>query len=73
VTVTAPQREKDKDKEDLLEKQSKDHEIQTLPGLSTSESDAADPGLPGGSQQAFIAPDERPDVGAHLRNDDPGA
>jgi hypothetical protein len=73
VTVTAPKREKDKDKEDLLEKQSKDHEIQTLPGLSTGESDAADPGLPGGSQQAFISPDERPDVGAHLRNDDPGA
>jgi hypothetical protein len=41
--------------------------------LSTGESDAADPGLPGGSQQAFISPDERPDVGAHLRNDDPGA
>ena len=73
VTVTAPKQEKDKEKDDLLEKQSKDHEIQTLPGTSTGESDAANPGLPGGSQQAFITPDERPDVGAHLRNDDPGA
>ena len=79
VTVTKPEKEhKDKEKEkegkeDLLEKQSKDIEPQTLPGLSTGESDAPDPGLPSGSQRAFIEPDERPDVGAHLRNDGSGA
>jgi hypothetical protein len=64
---------KDKEKEDLLEKQSKDIEPQILPGLSTGDSDAPDPGLPSGSQRAFIEPDERPDVGAHLRNDSSGA
>ena len=75
VTVTKPEKEhKDKEKEkegkeDLLEKQSKDIEPQTLPGTSTGESDAPDPGLPGGSLRAFIEPDERPDVGAHLRHD----
>jgi hypothetical protein len=73
VTVTAPKVGKEKDKEDLLEKQSKDIEPQTLPGLSAGESDAPDPGLPGGSQRAFIEPDERPDVGAHLRNGGSGA
>jgi hypothetical protein len=77
VTVTKPGKEhKDKEKEekeDLLEKQSKDHEPQILPGLLTGESDAPDPGLPGGGRGAFIEPDERPDVGAHLRNDGSGA
>jgi hypothetical protein len=65
VTVIAPKVEKDKDK-DALEKQAKDHELPSLAGPPPGPG-APDPGLPGGSQQAFISADERPDVGAHLQ------
>ena len=78
VTVTKPPKEKDKEKE----KDDKDKDglgsgqgprganpAQRSPGSG----DAPDAGLPSGIQQAFIGPDERPDVGAHLRDDEPGA
>ena len=79
VTVTKPPKEKDKEKEkddkdkEGLEKPNKDHEVPTPPNVSPGSGDAPDAGLPSGSQQAFIGPDERPDVGAHLRDDEPGA
>ena len=79
VTVIKPPKEKDKEKEkddkdkDGLEKQAKDHEVPTPPNVSPGSGDAPDAGLPSGSQQAFIGPDERPDVGARLRDDEPGA
>ena len=76
VTVTKRKdkdKEKDKEKEkDALEKLAKEHETPIAPNVSPGSGDAPDAGLSGGSQQAFIGPDERPDVGAHLRDDESG-
>jgi hypothetical protein len=41
--------------------------------LSPGRGGAPDTDLPSGSQQAFIGRDERPDVGAHLRDGDSDA
>jgi hypothetical protein len=68
VTITVPklkEKEKEKDHKEALEP--------ALPRLSARPDGESDAGLPAGTQQAFIDPGERPDVGAHLRGGDSGA
>lgn len=80
MTVTKPQKEhkdKDKDKEkekELLarEKGPTGRELPPNPNISL-EPDPPDEDLPSGSQQSFIGPDERPDVGGRLPDDGSGA
>jgi hypothetical protein len=70
VTVTVPKLGKELM---ALEKGPGGHETPSPKGLSPGRGGAPDTDLPSGSQQAFIGRDERPDVGAHLRDGDSDA
>jgi hypothetical protein len=59
-------------KEDFIEKTGRIQE-KVQPGLSPGSGGTPGAELPSGSQQPFIGSDERPDVGAHLRDNDPSA
>jgi hypothetical protein len=73
VTVTVPKPPKEKDKEGNIEKFVGKERETPAPDASLGSGGTRGAELPSGSQQPFIGPDERPDVGAHLRDNGVGA